>query len=117
LGEIFFYSRISHDMSPKTVSQTSETLLTEQLLTPLLLRDLHESSGTLPIGQVMIELHLMDDVHVDFERFGKWWEWEASGMRPTWLEINLLAVTLGKGKTGPRCMDMFGLMLRMIKAS
>jgi len=61
---------------------------------------------TLPIGQVMIELHLMDDQNVNFERFTKWWErLEGFGMRPTWLEINLLAVTLGKGKTDPRCVE------------
>jgi hypothetical protein len=37
-------------------------------------------------------------------------------MRPAWLEINFLAVTLGKGTTGPRCVDMFGLMRTMIRA-
>jgi hypothetical protein len=61
---------------------------------------------TLPIGQVMIELHLMDDENVNFDRFTKWWErLESFGMRPTWLEINLLAVTLGQGKTDPRCVE------------
>lgn len=60
----------------------------------------------LPVGQVMIELHLIDDKNVDFERFSKWWErLEGFGMRPTWLEINLLAVTLGAGKTDPRCVE------------
>jgi hypothetical protein len=63
-----------------------------------------EEAGVIPIGQVMIELHLVDDQNVDFERFAKWWErLEGFGMRPTWLEINLLAVTLGKGGTDPRC--------------
>ena len=62
--------------------------------------------GVMPIGQVMIELHLVDDQHVDFDRFTKWWErLEGFGMRPTWLEINLLAVTLGEGKTDPRCVE------------
>jgi hypothetical protein len=62
--------------------------------------------GSMPIGQVMIELHLMDDMHVDFERFMKWWErLEGFGMRPTWLEINLLAVTLNPVKTDPRCVE------------
>lgn len=61
---------------------------------------------TLPIGQVMIELHLVDDENVNFDRFTKWWErLESFGMRPTWLEINLLAVTLGQGKTDPRCVE------------
>jgi Methyltransferase domain len=65
-----------------------------------------EAAGVIPIGQVMIELHLVDDQNVDFERFAKWWErLEGFGMRPTWLEINLLAVTLGKGKTDPRCVE------------
>lgn len=65
-----------------------------------------ESKDTIPIGQVMIELHLVDDKHVNFETFSKWWErLEGFGMRPTWLEINLLAVTLGEGKTDPRCVE------------
>lgn len=48
----------------------------------------------------MIELHLIDNENEDFDRFTKWWEW--FDMRLTELEINLLAVTLGKGKTDPR---------------
>jgi hypothetical protein len=65
-----------------------------------------DAAGVMPIGQVMIELHLVDDQHVDFERFTKWWERLGGfGMRPTWLEINLLAVTLGEGKTDPRCVE------------
>ncbi|TVY24476.1 hypothetical protein LHYA1_G007254 [Lachnellula hyalina] len=65
-----------------------------------------DKTGIFPIGQVMIELHLVDDQHVNFETFGKWWErLEAFGMRPTWLEVNLLSVTLGQGKTDPRCVE------------
>lgn len=65
-----------------------------------------EQSGVLPIGQVLIELHLVDDKHVNFETFRRWWErLEGFGMRATWLEINLLAVTLGEGKTDPRCVE------------
>ncbi|TVY33663.1 hypothetical protein LSUB1_G006736 [Lachnellula subtilissima] len=65
-----------------------------------------DKTGVFPIGQVMIELHLVDDQHVNFETFGKWWErLEAFGMRPTWLEVNLLSVTLGQGKTDPRCVE------------
>lgn len=61
--------------------------------------------GVLPIGQVMIELHL-DDKKVDFERFSGWWErLERMGMRPTWMEINLFAVTLGREKSDPRCSE------------
>lgn len=65
-----------------------------------------EASGIMPVGQIMIELHLVDDKHVDFERFMHWWErLEGFGLRPTWLEINLLAVTMGRGKTDPRCVE------------
>ncbi|EKD21436.1 hypothetical protein MBM_00549 [Drepanopeziza brunnea f. sp. 'multigermtubi' MB_m1] len=65
-----------------------------------------DKTGVMPVGQVMIELHLVDDAHVNFERFTKWWErLEDFGMRPTWLEVNLLAVTLGAGKTDPRCVE------------
>ncbi|RDW77682.1 hypothetical protein BP6252_05735 [Coleophoma cylindrospora] len=65
-----------------------------------------EHSGIMPVGQVMIELHLVDDKHVDFERFTKWWErLESFGMRPAWLEVNLMAVTMGQGKTDPRCVE------------
>lgn len=70
--------------------------------------DFHARAGsdTLPIGQVMIELHLVDDEHVHFERFLKWWErLEGFGMRAAWFESNLLAVTLGEGKTDPRCVE------------
>jgi hypothetical protein len=70
--------------------------------------DSFEAAGasTLPIGQVMIELHIMGGPDLDFERFSKWWErLESFGMRPTWLEVNLLAVTLGQGKTDPRCVE------------
>ncbi|KAF2008957.1 hypothetical protein BU24DRAFT_88803 [Aaosphaeria arxii CBS 175.79] len=64
------------------------------------------NDGVLPIGQVMIEIHLVRDQTVNFERFTSWWErLEKMGMRPTWLEINLMAVTLGKGKTDPRCVE------------
>lgn len=64
------------------------------------------NGGVMPIGQVMIELHLVDDQHVNFDRFTKWWErLEGFGMRPTWLEVNLMAVTLGQGKTDPRCVE------------
>jgi hypothetical protein len=65
-----------------------------------------EAAGVMPVGQIMIELHLVDDQHVNFDRFTKWWErLEGFGMRQTWLEVNLLAVTLGKSKTDPRCVE------------
>ncbi len=35
-----------------------------------------------------------------------WWEQlEGFGMRLVWLEVNLMAVTLGEGKTDPRCVE------------
>jgi hypothetical protein len=71
--------------------------------------------SVLPIGQVMIELHLGDGIdmgstsgggNVDFGRFRAWWErLERMGMRPVWMEINLFAVTLGKSKANPRCTE------------
>jgi hypothetical protein len=65
-----------------------------------------DRGGVLPIGQVMIEIHVGDDKSVDFDRFKKWWErLEKMGMRPTWLEMNLFAVTLGSEKSDPRCAE------------
>jgi hypothetical protein len=62
--------------------------------------------GVLPIGQVMIELHVADGSPVGYERFSSWWErLEKMGMRPTWMEINLFAVTLGNQKSDPRCAE------------
>lgn len=78
---------------------------------------LHTASGqgVMPIGQVMIELHLGDGINlnngnaggdVGFDRFRKWWErLEKMGMRPAWMEINLFAVTLGNDKSDPRCTE------------
>ncbi|KAF2026709.1 hypothetical protein EK21DRAFT_103055 [Setomelanomma holmii] len=71
--------------------------------------------NVLPIGQVMIEIHLGDGVSmnpnvaggdVDFGRFRSWWErLERMGMRPAWIEINLFAMTLFPHKTDPRCTE------------
>ncbi|OAK99871.1 hypothetical protein IQ06DRAFT_250294 [Phaeosphaeriaceae sp. SRC1lsM3a] len=71
--------------------------------------------SVIPIGQVMIEIHLGDGInmnnpnaggHVDFGRFQSWWErLERMGMRPAWIEINLFAVTLGNSKSDPRCTE------------
>lgn len=69
-------------------------------------KDLPTAKPRMPIGQIMIELHLVDDEHIDFQVFQRWWErLEGFGMRATWLEVNLLAVTLGGGKTDPRCVE------------
>ncbi|KAF2241954.1 hypothetical protein BU26DRAFT_524601 [Trematosphaeria pertusa] len=66
-----------------------------------------EGDAVLPIGQVMIEIHVgADQPSVSFQRFRKWWErLEGMGMRPTWMEVNLMAVTLAKGKSDPRCTE------------
>lgn len=71
--------------------------------------------SVLPIGQIMIEIHLGDGINlsspdagadVDFGRFRTWWErLERMGMRPAWIEINLFAVTLGREKSNPRCTE------------
>lgn len=62
------------------------------------------ATGVMPVGQVMIEIHLFEGIQ--FDRFEKWWRrLEGFGMRPTWLEINLMAITLGEGKTNPTCVE------------
>jgi hypothetical protein len=54
------------------------------------------------LSGMLIETHLVDDQHINFERFTKWWErLEWFGVRPTWPEIHLLAVTLARGKQLP----------------
>ena len=60
---------------------------------------------------------MVDGQHINFERSMKeWGKIEGFGMRPTWLEINLLVVTLGKGKTDPRCVEYVWVMLRVREA-
>jgi len=63
--------------------------------------------AVLPIGQIMIEIHVGNDQPgVNFNRFRKWWErLEAMGMRPTWMEVNLMALTIPHEKTDPRCTE------------
>ncbi|KAI9815409.1 MAG: hypothetical protein M1832_005479 [Thelocarpon impressellum] len=64
----------------------------------------------LPIGQIMIEIHLFDDENVGFGRFYDWWErLESFGMRPTWLEVNLIQITLRDPNApshDPRCTEI-----------
>ncbi|RMZ70714.1 major facilitator superfamily domain-containing 5 [Pyrenophora seminiperda CCB06] len=49
----------------------------------------------LPIGQVLIEIHLFQE-HTTLKDFTIWWErLEEFGLRPVWAEANLLAVTYG----------------------
>jgi hypothetical protein len=63
--------------------------------------------AVLPIGQIMIEIHVGEDrPEIGFGRFRKWWErLESMGMRPTWMEMNLMAVTIPDHKTDPRCTE------------
>ena len=47
----------------------------------------------LPIGQFMVEVHMFNGQ--TSEGYLKWFEkLEAHGMRPTWVEYNLVAVTV-----------------------
>jgi hypothetical protein len=65
------------------------------------LSDFAESGGfDLPVGQVMIEIHFFNGQTA--AGYLAWWErLEARGLRPTWTEPNLLAVTLGLGNKDP----------------
>ena len=48
----------------------------------------------LPIGQLMIEIHLFPG-RIDSKTYLQWWErLEVRGLRPAWTEPNLLAVTM-----------------------
>lgn len=53
-----------------------------------------EAGMELPIGQLMVEVHMFNGKRTA-EEYLKWWErLESRGMRPTWTEPNLLAVTM-----------------------
>jgi hypothetical protein len=46
--------------------------------------DARDAAGTMPIGREMIELHLVDDQHINFEGSMKWSErLKGFGMQPT----------------------------------
>ncbi|KAJ9142279.1 hypothetical protein NKR19_g7271 [Coniochaeta hoffmannii] len=48
----------------------------------------------LPIGQLMIEIHLFKD-RMNSKKYLEWWErLESRGLRPAWTEPNLIAVTM-----------------------
>lgn len=56
--------------------------------------------GVLPVGQILVELHFGEtwiklggsDPGIAFRAFRKWWErLERMGMRPAWMELNMLA--------------------------
>jgi hypothetical protein len=53
-----------------------------------------EQGYDLPIGQLMIEIHLFAG-KIDSKQYLDWWErLEARGLRPAWTEPNLIAVTM-----------------------
>ncbi|KAK1593753.1 methyltransferase domain-containing protein [Colletotrichum navitas] len=57
-------------------------------------------SWELPVGQLMIEVHLSEDM--TSQEFLDWWErLEARGLRPAWTEPNLMAVTVSVGGKDP----------------
>lgn len=60
-----------------------------------LLRDFPADQGfELPIGQFMVEIHFFNNLGA--KQYLDWWErLEARGLRPTFTEPNLLAVTMG----------------------
>jgi hypothetical protein len=56
-----------------------------------------------PIGQLLVELHLFGNKGITSGDFITWWEsLEERGLRPTWTEPNLLAVTLHLEDSMPR---------------
>jgi hypothetical protein len=58
-------------------------------------RDFPADKGyELPIGQLMIEIHLFKG-RMDSKKYLDWWErLEVRGLRPAWTEPNLIAVTM-----------------------
>lgn len=73
-----------------------------------------EEEPVLPIGQVMIELHIgYMAPEMTFAKFEEWWEkLETMGMRPTWMELNLLTVTLAPGRMDPLCTEYVWVNVR-----
>ncbi|KAI9852649.1 MAG: hypothetical protein M1838_006106 [Thelocarpon superellum] len=56
----------------------------------------------LPLGQVIISMHLEDKTDITFPRFYEWWErLESYGMRATSFEVDLLAITTSAQKRNP----------------
>ncbi|KAH6666734.1 methyltransferase domain-containing protein [Halenospora varia] len=49
-----------------------------------------------PIGQMLIEMHLLKSQGITYPIFLDWWEsMEYRGLRPSWTEPNLVAVSMG----------------------
>ncbi|OBT42189.1 hypothetical protein VE00_06833 [Pseudogymnoascus sp. WSF 3629] len=62
-----------------------------------------EDGFELPIGQLMVELHLFGHEDMTGYNFLQWWETlEARGLRPVWTEPNLLYTTMRIEKGDPR---------------
>ena len=65
-----------------------------------------------PIGQMLMEIHLFGNEAKKLEphtlgQFLDWWEsMEERGVRPTWTEPNLLAVTVGLWDKMPRLAEV-----------
>lgn len=57
----------------------------------------------LPVGQLMVEIHLFGYKEITSGQFLKWWEMlEARGLRPVWTEPNLLYTTMRLENGDPR---------------
>lgn len=67
-----------------------------------------QDAGTeMPIGQMLIELHLFQNQGITYPIFLDWWEsMEHRGMRPAWTEPNLLAVSLKFEDGNPRLAEV-----------
>ncbi|KAK1987540.1 methyltransferase domain-containing protein [Colletotrichum cereale] len=68
--------------------------------TEALHNDFPITAGELPIGQLMIEIHLNNELTA-FDYLDWWARLESRGLRATWTEPNLLAVTLKLKKENP----------------
>lgn len=65
-------------------------------------RDFSAAGEELPIGQLMVEIHLFPTSGLTSKIFLDWWErLESRGLRATWTEPNLLAVTLSASNKDP----------------
>ncbi|TDZ49717.1 hypothetical protein CTRI78_v007899 [Colletotrichum trifolii] len=68
---------------------------------------LHKSiplPGELPIGQLIIQIHFFNQIGP--KEFLQWWErLEERGLRPTWSEPSLVAVTVNSSKKDPILAD------------
>jgi hypothetical protein len=59
--------------------------------------DAHAERGPLPIGQLQLEIHARDG-RERFDYFNHWWmTLEAAGLRPFWMEPNLVYVNIVRG--------------------